>query len=320
MHRAAKYLYVIGGCALAAEREPIRSIERIHVEKIAGENPPHVKIISEKCGELAVPRRSPSCFLTENRQKILIAGGCTGPNEHTDSMELFRISDEKSELLEEIMNIGASCSAFDVESSSTHKPIFGGFEASNCLDDVQIVDTATWKCRKLGKKLPKIKNSTVVEVKNGEFLMFGGWEDEQRTTKAIRRITFNEDCTDYTVDFAGFLPYPVEGHSCVRIGSSILLIGGFDGCFLIDTIIKYDMETRKMEVLPAKLAEKRENHVSAVLSGSYLVVAGGWNSRKSLDDVEVFEISDESSELKLTKCHVSGALLTPRNRPAGVPV
>ncbi|CAL2028242.1 unnamed protein product [Caenorhabditis brenneri] len=315
MNRAAKYLYVIGGCALAAEREPIRSIERIHVEKASD----GVKISSETCGELAVPRRSPSCFLTENRSKILIAGGCTGPNQHTDSIELFLVENEggKSKLLEETMKIGASCSAFDVESSSTQKPIFGGFEASNCLDDVQIVDTATWKCRKLGKKLPKIKNSTVVEVADGEFLMFGGWEDEQRTTKAIRRITFNENFTDYTVDFAGFLPYPVEGHSCVRIGSSVLLIGGFDGCFVIDTIIKYGLETRKMEILPTKLYNKRENHVSAVLSDKYLVVAGGWNSRQSLNDVEVFEISDG---LKLTKCNVAGTLQTARNRPTGVPI
>lgn len=311
MHRAVKYLYVIGGCALAAEREPIRSIERIHVEKASD----GVKIISESCGELAVARRSPSCFLTENR--ILIAGGCTGPNQHTDSIELFSVESGKSELLEEIMRTGASCSAFDVESSSTQKPIFGGFEASNCLDDVQVVDTAMWKCRKLGKKLPKIKNSIVVEVKDGEFLMFGGWEDEQRTTKAIRRVTFNKDFTDYTVDFAGFLPYPVEGHSCVRVGSSVLLIGGFDGCFVLDTIIKYDLETRKMEILPTKLHEKRENHVSAVLSDKYLVVAGGWNSRKSLDDVEVLEISEE---LKLTKCQVAGTLLTARNRPAGVAI
>lgn len=71
----------------------------------------------------------------------------------------------------------------------SEKPIFGGFEAHSCLDDVQVLNNSgtMWKCRKLAKKSPKIKNSTILEVKNGEFLMFGGWEDEQRTSKAIRR-------------------------------------------------------------------------------------------------------------------------------------
>uniref|UniRef100_A0A1I7TBS5 Uncharacterized protein n=1 Tax=Caenorhabditis tropicalis TaxID=1561998 RepID=A0A1I7TBS5_9PELO len=318
MQRAAKYLYIIGGCALASEREPIRTIERIHVEKLAN-NPPSVKIISRNYAELALPRRSPSCFLTENRQNILISGGCTAPNEHTDTMEILRITEEngESQLLAEKLEIGASCSGFDVETSSPQKPIFGGFEAHSCLDKVQVVTESTWKCEKLAKKLPKIKNSTVLEVKREEFLMFGGWEDEQRTSKAIRRIKFNENFTDYSVDFAGFLPYPVEGHSCTRIGSSVLLIGGFDGCFVIDTIIKYDLETKKSEVIPTKLREKRENHVSAVLSDKYLVVAGGWNSRKALDDVEVFCIK-EGAELE--RCHVEGSLLTARNRPTGVPL
>lgn len=332
MQRTSKYLYIIGGCALAAEREPIKSIERLHVDSPDSSRQNHVKITSKVCGNMNTPRRSPSCFLlgnVENRTRILIAGGCTGPNEHTDSIEIVKMQEEEkgaSRFLEEKLQIGASCSGFDPETEGPFKPIFGGFEAHSCLDDVQVIDTATWKCKKLPKKLPRIKNSTVLQVENREFLMFGGWEDEQRTTKAIRRITFNEDFSDYTVEFGGFLPYPVEGHSMVRIGSWVLLIGGFDGCFVLDTIVKYDLETRKAEILPIRLAGKRENHVSALL-GRFLIVAGGWNSRSSLDDVEVFEIqktdsstSDDVVDFQLARCQVEGKMTMARNRPAGVAV
>ncbi|PIC53248.1 hypothetical protein B9Z55_003032 [Caenorhabditis nigoni] len=106
----------------------------------------------------------------------------------------------------------------------------------------------------------------------------------------------------------------------VRIGSSVLLIGGFDGCFVLDSIIKYDLETKKSEILPQKLSEKRENHVSAVLSDRFLVIAGGWNSRISLDDVEVFKIQNSDEKLELARCQVNGKLLMARNRPAGVPI
>lgn len=326
MLRSAKYLYIIGGCALASEREPLRSIERISVEtlKKAENSSSSIKVITEKCGELSVPRRSPSCFLLENRKEILVSGGCTGPNQHTNSIELLSIGKENEEivtkLLDDVMEIGASCSSFDPETNGNYKPIIGGFEAHSCLDEIQIIDIADsrYKCRKLDKKLPKIKNSTFMEISDREYLMFGGWEDEQRTTKAIRRIEFNKDFTDYTVDFAGFLPYSVEGHSSVRIGSSVLLIGGFDGCFVLDTIMKYDLKTKKSEILSTNLSNKRENHVSAVLSDKYLVVAGGWNCRSSLDDVEVFEIQESGDSLDLARCHVDGKLLLARNRPTGV--
>ncbi|UMM14416.1 hypothetical protein L5515_002233 [Caenorhabditis briggsae] len=294
MHRTAKYLYIIGGCALAAEREPIKNIERIcieNVEKSRENSSPLVKIHAEHVGNLSIPRRSPACFLLKNQQEILISGGCT---------------EFSSKILEETLEIGASCSGFDWASKGPFYPIFGGFEAHSCLDDAQVLDQSqNWNAKKLGKKLmPKIKNSTVLALENREFLMFGGWEDEQKTTKAIRKIKFNEDYTDYEVEFAGFLPYPVEGHSMVRIGSNVLLIGGFDGCFVQDSIIKYDLDTKKSEILPEKLSEKRENHVSAVLSDRFLVIAGGWNSRNS----------------ELARCQVNGKLLMARNRPAGVPI
>ncbi|CAB54322.3 Kelch repeat protein [Caenorhabditis elegans] len=318
MHKTAKYLYIIGGCALAAEREPIRQIERIHVEK-AGDS---VNVISENCGQLTIARRSPACFLAGN-QRILVAGGCSAPNEHTDSMEMLEISEIgeiRSIFLDEKLEIGASCSGFDWDTHSSEKPIFGGFEAHSCLDDVQVLNNSgtMWKCRKLAKKSPKIKNSTILEVKNGEFLMFGGWEDEQRTSKAIRRITFNEDFTDYSCDFAGFLSYPVEGHTCIQIDSSVFLIGGFDGCFVLDSIIKYDLKTGKSEVLDTKLRGKRENHVACVLGDTWLVVAGGWNSRQALDDVEVFEIRKIGGKIELAPCQVAGKLNFARNRPSAV--
>lgn len=70
--------------------------------------------------------------------------------------------------------------------------------------------------------------------------------------------------------FEGFLPYEVEGdfkiiyssklnfssfsgHSLAAHGSSIYLIGGFDGFSVINTIIKHDMTTRKSEVWESAL-------------------------------------------------------------------
>lgn len=71
------------------------------------------------------------------------------------------------------------------------------------------------------------------------------------------------------------------------------------------------------QVLPQKLAEKRENHVSAMLADKFLVIAGGWNGKESIDSVEVFEISGNED---MVQCQVDGKLNFARNRPTGVAI
>lgn len=79
-----------------------------------------MNVISENCGQLTIARRSPACFLAGN-QRILVAGGCSAPNEHTDSMEMLEISEIgeiRSIFLDEKLEIGASCSGFDWDTHS----------------------------------------------------------------------------------------------------------------------------------------------------------------------------------------------------------
>jgi hypothetical protein len=89
------------------------------------------------------------------------------------------------------------------------------------------------------------------------------------------------------------LPYPIEGHTSVKHQNYVYIIGGlqvkilipycsflgYDGFAVVPTIIRYDLNAKKSEVLPTTLKTARENHVSALIEEdghSYLLVIGGW--------------------------------------------
>ncbi|CAI5437835.1 unnamed protein product [Caenorhabditis angaria] len=308
--KISKYLYVIGGCALSTERQPIDSIERISITD-GGEQ--KINIESKICGQLSHAKRSPSVFV-KDENTIIIAGGCLGPNNHSNEIEILQKSQDSSWTSQISGNskceVGHSCAAF--HSKSKTPVIFGGFEAHNCLESVQVQNEAG-DFRKIKGFLPKLKNSVALEIRD-EFLLFGGYQDEKETTAAIRRIKFNPSFTEYSIEFDGLLPYPVEGHSLAENDEYIYLIGGFDGCFVIPSIIRYSLKTKKSEILDTKLSEKRENHVSGIVGGKYLIVAGGWDSKKALDSIEVFEVLDSGDLRKIGE----GKLETPRNRPSSV--
>ncbi|CAB3408613.1 unnamed protein product [Caenorhabditis bovis] len=282
MRTLGKCLYVIGGCALSSEREPIKSIERVSIQ--TNDDSQNVTVESEICGDLAFPRRSPSVFRAENG--YLIAGGCAGPNQHLNSVEFIEISQTSLKSIPSSLQCpqAHSCAAFDPYSDLTLTNAFQVFKSSN-------------RRRNVNGYLPKLKNATVIE-NDGDFVIFGGWMDEKVTTDTVRRVRFDAQFSSYEVIFEGNLPYPVEGHCLVQNGTCVYLIGGFDGISVISSIIRYDLKTKKCQVLGAELSEKRENHVGGIIGGKYLVVAGGWNSKQSLDSIEVFELFEDAPFLK----------------------
>jgi hypothetical protein len=80
------------------------------------------------------------------------------------------------------------------------------------------------------------------------------------------------------------LPYKIEAHSIAVFEetNTLLVIGGFDGFGVVDTIIKINLRTWESEVICTKMEYKRENHTSQVLNGDTIVIAGGWSSGRSM--------------------------------------
>lgn len=103
-------IVVVGGCTEAKEEGCLTSIEVLDVDKLlhTGEEV-HFNTIENV---LKVPRRGPAVW--SRNDCIYVAGGCSGPGQHVDSVEKITLKKDKfeSEILESQKVEGASCFAF----------------------------------------------------------------------------------------------------------------------------------------------------------------------------------------------------------------
>ncbi|KIH63906.1 kelch repeat protein [Ancylostoma duodenale] len=109
-----------------------------------------------------------------------------------------------------------------------------------------------------------------------------------------------------------------EGKSCAAFSSldepTGVIVGGFDGNDCLKTVDMVRLNGDK--ILPVRLMTARENLVCEVVFDRYIIVMAGWDGRRSLDSVEVFEIVDEHPYL--VPITVDIKLCQARNRPASI--
>ena len=105
-------IVLVGGCTEAKEEGCLKSIEILDVDKLIhiGENK---KIYFDKVEDvLKLPRRGPAVWVRDNC--IYVAGGCSGPGQHLDSVEKVTLKEDgfESEILENQKVESASCTSF----------------------------------------------------------------------------------------------------------------------------------------------------------------------------------------------------------------
>ena len=133
------------------------------------------------------------------------------------------------------------------------------------------------------------------------------------------------------------MPKPLEGHSVTKINPNYALVcGGYDGIGLSNAIYQFDIHQRTTTQLDLSLSIARENHAAVLLNNNtnsasatgravggggghsnivYLIIIGGWDGHKALDDCEVFEVRSEVPFLIKINDHQL-KLCVPRNKPA----
>ncbi|KAE9420661.1 hypothetical protein Angca_002011, partial [Angiostrongylus cantonensis] len=172
--------------------------------------------------------------------------------------------------------------------------VIGGYNGTECLKTVQFVTLGEMELSSTTlHDIPfRLKNSAGVTLTDEAVLLFGGW-DESHTMKTVFRLNFNACFTSYRIELESILPHDVEGHCCARYGDHVFIIGGYDGISVTDKIVRYSISNKSSEVLPTHLSIPRENHVCEILLDRYLVIMAGWDGKKALDSIEVFELTDD---------------------------
>ncbi|KAL6731700.1 hypothetical protein Aduo_002536 [Ancylostoma duodenale] len=313
LRAASSSILLIGGCSGGEEAGALRSIEEVAFQRSeAG-----LEGCSRIVGQLQKQRRSPAVF--RERDGVLVIGGCQAKGCHLSSAERIRWYDgqwkcESSSHSDSTE--GKSCAAFSTLNDRTGV-IVGGFNGTDCLKTVDMVRLNGDKiCITSLADLPfRLKNSVAVSLDNDSILLFGGW-DESRTMETVFRLHLNKEHNSHGVTMEAILPYEVEGHGCVMHEGYVYIVGGYDGVSVVNTIIRYSVADRTSEILPVRLMTARENLVCEVVFDRYIIVMAGWDGRRSLDSVEVFEIVDEHPYLVPVTVDIK--LCQARNRPASV--
>jgi hypothetical protein len=86
------------------------------------------------------------------------------------------------------------------------------------------------------------------------------------------------------------LPFPVRLMATVAWKDNIIIIGGEDkNGNILNTVVSYNVTVKNIKMLPAMKQKRRE--CTAVLSGSVIVVMGGWNGSEITNSAEYFDFA-----------------------------
>uniref|UniRef100_A0A914M5Z0 Uncharacterized protein n=1 Tax=Meloidogyne incognita TaxID=6306 RepID=A0A914M5Z0_MELIC len=196
-----------------------------------------------------------------------------------------------------------SCSAFcQIEGNGGF--IFGGYDGNECINQIIKIEEIEPHNANLLSPLPfGLKNATALpSLDKQKIWIIGGW-DGNKTQKTILEYNIKNQ----TTKFCHFLPYPLECHAIAfpKIIKGIgFIIGGFDGIGLRSEILIINLNNGNIleEINNVKLLKPKENCGATCFcidgEKEFLAIFGGWDGYNVLNNMELFEILQESPWLR----------------------
>lgn len=175
---------------------------------------------------------------------------------------------------------------------------FGGYDGSQCYNDLECFDPAlaTWtRLSKPNGKKPTARNAHVMVTDGRTLYMTGGHSG---------RTHFNDIYT-YTiathtwtrVDCSGDLyPPAVRGHSACFFNNEVYVFGGYDGDNVFNTLFVFNPNSCAWRRLPVTSAGDpicRRQRNSMIHVNDTLYVFGGFNGRVWLNDLHIMQYRSE---------------------------
>ncbi|MBE2212765.1 MAG: hypothetical protein IAE82_02765 [Opitutaceae bacterium] len=156
------------------------------------------------------------------------------------------------------------------------------------ITEVEILDTVTATVKSAPGTLLIRRYHAVIEHR-GKFFIFGGQCDGADAAAFERRVEIYDPATG-EVSFGPDMPEPRYGMAAVKLGAKAYLIGGTkfkSGSIKAQTnrTDVFDLELRTWTQGPP-MPTPREARAEVV--GEFILVVGGYRSRKAVDAVEMF--------------------------------
>ena len=224
--------------------------------------------------------------------KILVCGGKTSAGNGTDSIEVMDMNQKPEHWLDFPAKLPLKCRGHQCVVYGNRLLVIGGYtnedEASDGIYEVLLVPPYSSKllCR---MKLRRCYHR--VALFDEKILIFGGSLDINF------RVSFNNvemyDITKNECKEMVPLPSAVSCMATVCWDDNVILMGGCNDNYVINTVIAYNIKTGESKVLPSM--RSRRQGCAAIVSENKIVVMGGYyGHEKYLSSVECFDFLSHS--------------------------
>jgi len=201
--------------------------------------------------------------------------------------------------------------------------MFGGYDGSKCFNDLDVLDldTMTWIQPRVSGQLPQARNAQTVTVVGKRLFLFGGHSGNKHLRDL--NVLDTETMTWTQPEASGVPPPGLRGHTANLIGQKVFLFGGYDGRGRSNDLYLLDTETMAWEHPPQSefTPGGRQRHTACVVGNKKLIVLGGFDGFKWLNDLHVLDVG-KLEENAITNKAVTSLLSNLRrllNNPALFP-
>lgn len=177
--------------------------------------------------------------------------------------------------------------------------MFGGYDGERCFNDMDVLDldTMTWIQPWVAGQFPMARNAHTMTVVGTKLFLFGGHSGNKHLKDLHIFDTETLEWTEPTI--YGNPPKGLRGHTASLIGNKLYLFGGYDGRGksvkkIIPSNDLYVLNTDTMRWSHPSEIEKspvgRQRHTACVIGTKQLLIFGGFDGWKWLNDIWVLDI------------------------------
>lgn len=185
--------------------------------------------------------------------------------------------------------------------------LYGGYDGKNSFSEIEVFDTETqlWTSLILNKsliKIPSARNAHSATVIGKKIYIFGGHYQNVHLNDLVIFDTLKNEWI--SPELKGTLPFGMRGHTATYVFNKIYFFGGYNGKVRNNDIYRLALEdfsftkihNNTENILP------RQRHSACVTSDFRILVFGGFDGVKWLNNIDELSIARLEHNLSLQSC------------------